>query len=198
MALSFDDTDDKVQDRVIHESIILGRIESEMAKYNSHVVMNYAEVEYPRTKEYYQSYSLITRKAYLNSLNNYLKKQYGVKLQYNKSDYHRNENIVRIRIFPENDKYCSMLSITLYLNPYNLGIAQIVELDNMVKTIIKHILWYQWYKEDKIKVGDFYNIFNYVDYFGGSPNGNISIPFDKSFKYYEPFDAKSFDEILDK
>lgn len=32
MALSFDDTDDKVQDRMIHESIILGRIESEMAK----------------------------------------------------------------------------------------------------------------------------------------------------------------------
>lgn len=50
MALSFDDTDDKVQDRVIHESIILGRIESEMAKYNSHVVMNYAEVEYLELK----------------------------------------------------------------------------------------------------------------------------------------------------
>ena len=183
MALSFDDTDDKVQDRVIHESIILGRIESEMAKYNSHVVMNYVEVEYPRTKEHYQSYSLITRKAYLSSLNNYLKKQYGVKLQYDKSDYHRNENVIRIRIFPGNDKYCSILSITLYLNLYNLGIAHIVELDNMVKTIIKHILWYQWYKEDEIKVRDFYNIFNYVDYFGGSPNGNISIPFDKSFKY---------------
>lgn len=198
MALSFDDTDDKVQDRMIHESIILGRIESEMAKYNSHVVMNYVEVEYPRTKEHYQSYSLMTRKAYLSSLNNYLKKQYGVKLQYDKSDYHRNENVIRIRIFPGNDKYCSILSITLYLNQYNLGIAHIVELDNMVKTIIKHILWYQWYKEDEIKVRDFYSIFNYVDYFGGSPNGNISIPFDKSFKYYEPFDVKSFDEILDK
>lgn len=198
MALSFDDTDDKVQDRVIHESIILGRIESEMAKYNSHVVMNYVEVEYPRTKEHYQSYSLITRKAYLSSLNNYLKKQYGVKLQYDKSDYHRNENVIRIRIFPGNDKYCSILSITLYLNAYNLGIALIVELDNMVKTIIKHILWYQWYKEDEITVRDFYNIFNYVNYFGGSPNGNISIPFDKSFKYYEPFDIKSFNEILDK
>lgn len=198
MALSFDDTDDKVQDRMIHESIILGRIESEMAKYNSHVVMNYVEVEYPRTKEHYQSYSLITRKAYLSSLNNYLKKQYGVKLQYDKSDYHRNENVIRIRIFPGNDKYCSILSITLYLNQYNLGIAHIVELDNMVKTIIKHILWYQWYKEDEIKVRDFYSIFNYVDYFGGSPNGNISIPFDKSFKYYEPFDIKSFVENLDK
>ena len=90
------------------------------------------------------------------------------------------------------------MSIFLYLNAYILGIAHIVELDNMVKTIIKHILWYQWYKEDKIKVRDFYSIFNYVNYFGGSPNGNISIQFDKSFKYYEPFDVKSFAEILDK
>lgn len=197
MALKFDDTDDKVQDRMIHESIILGRIESEMAKYNSHVVMNYADVEYPRTKEQYLNYSLLDRKGFLSSINNHLKKTYGVKLQYKRSDYHNNRHVITIRFFPIDDEHCTIIQCTLYLWEYNLGTSHIIGFDNIMKIIIKHILWYQWYKEENIKQNDFYIMFNLVDYFGGSPKGNIPIDFDKSFKYYEPFDIQSFLEVLE-